>query len=223
MFHVKLASVQTSKLIELLGIDSETVGRIERFASLVLDANLRINLVSRGGDQVREVERQIHLSLAALPFVPDHEPLEWLDIGSGGGFPAIPIALCRPQIRFVLAESIAKKAFFLERVREALQSENVAVANVRVGEGTQGWQGCFDYLSIKAVAEWDQTLKWGNRFLKQGGRILTYKPAVPSTTVHDSFHGSGFELIHNKEVADERAQTRINVLILQKSSSVKPL
>ncbi|MEW5873829.1 MAG: RsmG family class I SAM-dependent methyltransferase [Candidatus Zixiibacteriota bacterium] len=215
---MKLQSPQIHELIESLQIDSRTTGRLERFCHLVLDANLRINLISRGGDQTAEVERQLFLSLSALPFIPVGTSLTWLDIGSGGGFPALPIALCRERVELTLAESIAKKAFFLERTIEALEIPNVTVANIRVGqngEGLEANQGRFDWVSVKAVTDWGQTLNWGRSLLSRGGKLLTYKPDRPTDEEIRTFRRFDFELIGEMEIMDSRESPSVRIIVLE--------
>jgi len=218
VFHVKLRTPQIHELIESLRIDSQTVARLERFCGLVLDANLRINLISRGGDQTAEVERQLYLSLSALPLIPNGARLAWLDIGSGGGFPAIPIALCRDGIELTMAESIAKKAYFLERAIEALGIDQATVANTRLGvsgEGLDAKPNLFDWVSVKAVTDWQQTLSWGQSLLCQGGKLLTYKPDKPTDNECRTFHESGFELIAQKAVMESRNTPSVRIIVLE--------
>jgi 16S rRNA (guanine527-N7)-methyltransferase len=93
------------------------------FLELLLRANARVNLVSRK-EAVPEILVARHLldALEALPLVPRPvaRRLRLLDLGSGGGFPAIPLMLARPDLEGVLVESIGKKARFLEEAVGAL-------------------------------------------------------------------------------------------------------
>ncbi len=93
------------------------------FLGILLRANEGVNLVSRR-EAVPEVLVARHLleALEALPLMPGPggRRLRLLDIGSGGGFPAIPLLLVRPDLEGVLVESIGKKARFLEEALRAL-------------------------------------------------------------------------------------------------------
>lgn len=93
------------------------------FLGLLLRANVGVNLVSRK-EAVPELLVARHLldALEALPLVPPPgaRRLRVLDIGSGGGFPAIPLLLARPDLEGVLVESVGKKARFLEDAVGAL-------------------------------------------------------------------------------------------------------
>ena len=94
------------------------------FLELLLRANAGVNLVSRK-EAVPEILVARHLldALEALPLVPRPAArrLRLLDVGSGGGFPAIPLMLVRPDLEGVLVESIGKKARFLEEAVGALE------------------------------------------------------------------------------------------------------
>lgn len=219
---MKLSPGLISEAAALDRVSDEVMERIETYCTTLLSANRRINLISRAGAQPVEVIRQLLISIAPLSVVPQHEHLWWLDIGSGGGFPAIPMAIFRPNISFVLAESMSKKAFFLERVVEEIQLANVTIANCRVhSEQTDlhPESGEFDWLSVKAVGDWKETLDWGRAFLKPGGYLLTYKAGRPTTAEMRAIKDVGFELHHTFDLSDFFDFTMIKVLILKQIHS----
>lgn len=98
----------------------------QRYVALLLEANRRTNLT-----RVTEPEAvaRLHLldALAALPLLDGWAPDTILDLGSGGGIPAIPLALARPEVRWTLVDSVAKKAVFLRDFAAALGLHNVSV------------------------------------------------------------------------------------------------
>jgi len=102
---------------------------VERYVALLLDANRRINLTRLTG--VRDVAR-LHLldALAALPLV-DEIAGPAIDLGSGGGVPAIPLALARPATSWTLVDSVAKKAAALRDIAERLGLGGVTVVAAR--------------------------------------------------------------------------------------------
>lgn len=218
MFHVKLAPGLISEVTGINNIDQSVIDRAEQFCAQLLDANKRINLISRAGDQPIEVLRQFLISIAALPAIPDDSDGWWLDIGSGGGFPAIPVALFRPRMHFVLVDSMAKKAFFLERTVEAVPVPNVRILNTRVEPKTrlhpEGDK--FDWLSVKAVTDWEETLRWGNAFLREGGSLLTYKTGTPPADEMLAIADHGFELHHTFDLSGFFDFTKIKILILRR-------
>ena len=98
----------------------------ERFVALLLEGNRRVNLtrVTMPGEVAR-----LHLldSLAALPLIDRMGPSEAIDLGSGGGLPALPLAMARPEIHWTLVDSVGKKAAILAGFAEALGLDNVTV------------------------------------------------------------------------------------------------
>lgn len=98
----------------------------QAFVALLLEANRRTNLTRITGPE--EVAR-LHLldALAALPLLDAWAPDQVIDLGSGGGIPAFPLALARPEMRWTLVESVGKKATMLREFSAALGMRNVTV------------------------------------------------------------------------------------------------
>ncbi len=220
---MKLSPGLISEATGIERISADAMACIERYCTSLLNANRRINLISRRGDQPIEVTRQFLISIAAISAIPERDRKWWLDIGSGGGFPAIPIAIFRPNIQFVLAESIAKKAYFLERTVEELGLDNVRVINQRVDPGNHDLHpeaGRFDWLSIKAVTDWEESLRWGSWLVKPDGCLLTYKAGKPTAVEMMAINETGFELLHTFDLGDFFNFTVIKVLILKRISTL---
>jgi 16S rRNA (guanine527-N7)-methyltransferase len=108
------------------GLPAGFLDRTQRFVELLLAGNRRLNLtrVTSADDVAR-----LHLldSLAALPEIDLMAPGRAIDLGSGGGLPALPLAMARPEVRWTLVDSVAKKASILREFVEALGLANVTV------------------------------------------------------------------------------------------------
>jgi 16S rRNA (guanine527-N7)-methyltransferase len=98
-----------------------------------------------------------------------------LDAGTGAGFPGIPLALVLDAVRFTLAESVQKKAQFVESAVEELQIPNVRVTPVRAEELMKTED--FDIVTARAVAPLWKVISLFAPRLKRGTRILLYKGA----------------------------------------------
>ena len=104
-----------------------------------------------------------------------------LDIGSGGGFPGIPLAIMKPEWKFTLCESTTKKANFLNLLVKELSLKNIRIVNDRVDKG--GFQTCpnspnknkYDLITARAVAKLDELIKYALPLLKKDGYLLAYK------------------------------------------------
>ena len=159
--------------------------RLERYLDLLLEANREVNLVSRR-EATREVllERHVLDALEALPFLPSPtgRKTRFLDVGSGGGFPAVPLLLARPDLEGWLVESVGKKARFLERVTTDL-GLTARVLNARFPDPALKLMrnaGLCDLLTSRAVAEAGEIAKRARPALAPGAVALlwTTEPLV---------------------------------------------
>lgn len=125
--------------------------------SLYEDWNLKINVVSRKDIDELYLRHVLHsLGIAKVqPFLPGSKIL---DVGTGGGFPGIPLAILFPQVQFHLVDSIGKKIKVVEEVVEGLQLKNVKATNARVEEIS----GKYDFIVSRAVAQMDTFVHWVN-------------------------------------------------------------
>lgn len=102
-----------------------------------------------------------------------------LDAGTGAGFPGIPLAIALPHVQFILAESVHKKAAFVEAAVEQLGLENVRVSARRAEEIAQDQPVVF--ITARAVAPVSRLIDLFAKPLKRGARMLLYKgPDVAS-------------------------------------------
>jgi len=149
--------------------------KIQEFCKLLLEANKTTNLVSKNDEQ-KLLARHVADSLI---FATTHNvgarliaPLHWADIGSGAGFPAIPLCLYFPQIRFYATESRKKRCDFLK-----LAKLNLNLPNLEVIQGKAESCGLknMDFVSCRAVGSLDEDFERAKKILKRGGHFLTVK------------------------------------------------
>ena len=138
------------------------------YLNLIRRWNPSCSLVSTG-DIPHLVERHILDSLALLPYLGSSK--NHLDIGSGGGFPGIPIAISRPDLRVVVNDRSHKKCRFLRTVKFELQLENVEVWESDVSSKTPHTE-LFDTVSIRAVAPPATSWTLAEPLLEEEGRVL---------------------------------------------------
>jgi 16S rRNA (guanine527-N7)-methyltransferase len=137
-------SPEARSLTESLGISSEKHDILAKHAQLVAEWNDRLNLISRKDCSVEVVfGRHIlpSLALAALPDFPlpknddgSHPSAKIVDVGTGGGFPGIPLAILYPESEFLLVDSVGKKLKAVEQMVAELGLENVKTHHGRAEE-----------------------------------------------------------------------------------------
>ncbi len=105
------------------------------------------------------------------------------DIGSGGGFPGIVIAICYPELKVTLIESIRKKCDFLNDAIGRLGLKNVTVINDRV-ENLEGFR--FNYVTARGVAKVDKVLKHTEKVLAKKFKLILYKGEMLEEELQDA-------------------------------------
>ena len=134
------------ELLEAAGIDPNLVDRLARFGELVLETNRRFNLT--GAKSALELAPHIVDSLSVVPFV--REP--YVDIGSGGGFPAIPVAIATGT-HVTMIETTAKKARFLRETLDVFGLQGDVIAErAEVADHDERLRARFASGTARAVA-----------------------------------------------------------------------
>lgn len=153
-------------------VSRETLAKLDLYAELLTDWQQRMNLV--GPSTLPHIwDRHFRDSAQLLPIAGTGR--RWLDIGAGGGFPGLVIAMLDPEARLVMVESITKKCRFLTQVAtETGVDGHVTVANCRV-EALKADR--FDIITARAAAALDILFDWGLRFAGPDTRWLLPKGA----------------------------------------------
>jgi len=174
--------------IELEPGDAERLGR---FLAILLHANEQLNLTS-----ITETDeawrKHIFDSLSLIPVLaelPEHSRVA--DVGSGGGLPAIPLAITLPALRFALIEATGKKAAFLGAVAEAMQLTNVLILNERAEEigqhhKSQNGRESYDLVMARALGRLNVAVELTVPLAKVGGQIVLVKGAQAEAELEEA-------------------------------------
>ncbi|NQV78146.1 MAG: 16S rRNA (guanine(527)-N(7))-methyltransferase RsmG [Lutibacter sp.] len=129
--------------------------QFNQLSELYKDWNLKINVVSRKDIDELYLRHVLHsLGIAKVQsFLPGAKVL---DVGTGGGFPGIPLAILFPETNFHLVDSIGKKIKVVEEVSNGLGLQNVEITNARVESIT----GNYDFIISRAVAQMETFVHW---------------------------------------------------------------
>lgn len=123
--------------------------------ALYQDWNLKINVVSRKDIEELYLRHVLH-SLAIAKFISFNPGAQVLDVGTGGGFPGIPLAILFPETQFTLVDAIGKKIKVVQEVVDGLGIENVRAIHQRVEEDNNQ----YDFVVSRAVAAMPTFMRW---------------------------------------------------------------
>lgn len=137
------------------GLNEMQRGQIQKLFSLYKEWNEQINVISRK-DMAHFYERHVLHSLAIAKLVNFAPGTRILDVGTGGGFPGIPLAILFPQCNFHLVDSIGKKIKVVQEVSQALGLTNVEASHCRVEE----LKTKYHFVLNRAVAAMPLLVSW---------------------------------------------------------------
>ncbi|MGA8855013.1 MAG: 16S rRNA (guanine(527)-N(7))-methyltransferase RsmG [Christiangramia sp.] len=136
-------------------LTEDQVEKFEKLEELYKDWNLKINVVSR--KDIDELYLRHVLHSLGIAKIQEFQPgSKILDVGTGGGFPGIPLAILFPESEFHLVDSIGKKIKVVDEVSEGLGLKNVTSFNQRVEEV----KGNYDFIVSRAVAVMPSFVRW---------------------------------------------------------------
>jgi 16S rRNA (guanine527-N7)-methyltransferase len=163
--------------------------------------NARFNLTAiRDRDQ--QVTKHVLDSLSVRPWL---RGTRIADVGSGAGFPGIPLAIVEPARRFALIESTGKKCRFLEAVRDALALDNVDVVQTRAEQYKPDLR--YETVIARAVGPLADLVRYAGPLLAGGGRLLAMKGRHPADELSAKLNGWKVVGVHRLTVpglAEER-------------------
>ncbi len=172
----------------------------EEFNSLLMEWNVKINLVSRKKTSVLDLIADSRLFLGEIDF---REDIRILDLGTGGGFPGIVIAIHHPEAELVLVDSIQKKINVVSDVLKRLNLTNVTAICSRAedlisvkspfekgdkggfkAENSDTYIKYFNYVVSRSVAVLQDLCMWSKELIKPGGKLITVKGGDIAGEIH---------------------------------------
>ena len=157
-------------------LTAEACDKFVAYYELLIDWNMRMNLTAITEPE-EVVKKHFYDSLAALPYLHDGERIA--DVGTGAGFPAIPLLIMNPGLKITLVDSLQKRLTFLEEVKKTLGlSAEIVHARAEDFGRDPKYRASFDATVSRAVASLPVLLEFTVPLLKVGGKAYCYKGDV---------------------------------------------
>ena len=136
--------------------------QFNQLGELYLDWNQKINVISRK-DMDSFYERHVLHSLTIAKFISFAPATRILDVGTGGGFPGIPLAILFPDVNFHLVDSVGKKIKVANAITESIGIQNLTAEHARMEQ----LKGSYDFIASRAVAKTKQLVEWTKHLISQ--------------------------------------------------------
>jgi 16S rRNA (guanine527-N7)-methyltransferase len=168
-------------------LDRKQMENINRFHDELQIWNKRINMISRQ-DMDNIYERHILHSLTILKYARIPTKARCIDVGTGGGFPGIPLKIAMPEIKMLLVDSIAKKSKTAGMLAQHTGLRDISARTVRAESlaDSPEYRAAFDVVTARAVAPLVQLISWTFSLLKPQGQMLFLKGGDLETEIQEA-------------------------------------
>ncbi len=161
-----------------LELSATQLAQFEQLTSLLLDWNTRMNLT--GITEPADIALKHYLdSLTVLKVLTKAGHSRLLDVGTGAGFPGLPLAIVLPRLRFTLLDSTAKKLRFIEEAGRDLGLDNIRIVHARAEDAGRddAHRGTYDFVTARAVSRMPVLMECTLPMTKRGGLVIAMKGA----------------------------------------------
>ena len=172
------------KLLEEFGLSKEQISKFEKYLDLLLEWNEKFNLTAITDKE--EVEEKHFIDSISLMKYFDVKNKTLLDVGSGAGFPGIPLAIVEPTLKVTLLETTGKRIKFLQVAVKELGLTNVEIIQGRAEEQKDCEK--YDIVTARAVKELNILLELCFYLVKVGGMFVAYKSSGVDEEILNAKH-----------------------------------
>lgn len=209
-----------AEAIKGIGIDpsNNILNSFMQYSQLLKEWNKKINLTAITDDKDIIVKHFID-SLTIVPFI-TKDKKSLIDVGSGGGFPGIPVKIVRDELNVVLLDSLNKRINFLNTVIDELKLKDISAVHGRAEDlgHNKMYREKFDFCTARAVAKLPVLLEFCMPFLKVGGIFFAMKGSDISEINYSdrALQELGGEIIEHKKVFLPLDNMERNIIIIKK-------
>ena len=209
------------KLLEEFGLNQDQISKFQRYLELLLEWNEKFNLTAITDKD--EIEEKHFIDSIELVKYFDLKNKTLLDVGSGAGFPGIPLAIVEPTLSITLLESNGKRVSFLHEVVKELNLKNVDIIQGRAEE--LGTREKYDIVTARAVKELNVLLEITFYLVNVGGYFIAYKSSSVDEEISNAKHAFKCLQIDEYKKYDyflpKSKNSRVFLGILKKSKTQK--
>jgi len=196
-----------------LGIELKT-GQAAQFLTyleLIKKWNNKINLTSIREDKEIVVKHFLD-SLTVSDFINDGSQV--IDIGTGAGFPGVPLSIVRESLKITVLDSRKKRIFFINEVLRELELRNVETAAARAEDSNNGVpRNHYDYVLTRAVGDIEEVLNLSEPYLKSGGKMILMR-GKDGMIEMERLNNKNYELLDLRELKVPKSNFRRVLLII---------
>jgi len=205
-----------TKWLKPRSLSQDELLKLARFQELVLAAPM--NLTAIKDDENFAIKHFID-SFTLLPWVDNlAKAATFLDIGTGAGFPGVPIKIVRPDLNVTLLDSLLKRVLFLRKTMEELRIVGVECVHARVEDFKKKRNGHYDFAVARAVASLDKLVDYALPLVKPGGKFLAMKGPDAQEEIKQAMpaidrHGAVLECVESVDISPGMGRTIIAIRV----------
>ena len=198
--------------------EDQTMSLMQRYLDSILEANKVTNLTRiTDGEQARLLH--IEDSLVGLPEVNEAPTGLYGDLGSGGGFPGVPLALATGR-KTLLVDSVKKKMAIVQSALDDLSlSEQISTSSERIEDLPLEYKEKFAVLTARALSKLVSLIELASPLLKNGGRLVCYKAQLSSEELEEALAVQdlvGLKMISQREICLSDGETTRTIVVFEK-------
>lgn len=198
--------------------EDQTMSLMQRYLDSILEANKVTNLTRiTDGEQARLLH--IEDSLVGLPEVNEAPTGLYGDLGSGGGFPGVPLALATGR-KTLLVDSVKKKMAIVQSALDDLSlSEQISTSSERIEDLPLEYKEKFAVLTARALSKLVSLIELASPLLKKGGRLVCYKAQLLSEELEEALAVQdlvGMKMISQREICLSDGETTRTIVVFEK-------
>ena len=210
-----------------IAVNDKQKSAFEIYAGMLIEWNKKMNLTAITAENEIAVKHFID-SISVLKYINLKQNADLVDIGTGAGFPGIPLKIMRPDIKLTLLDSLNKRLIFLEEVCKAINLK-ADIIHARAEELSQNpeYREKFDYAVSRAVANLPSLCEYCIPYIKNGGMFISMKGSDCQNELELAQNaikllGGKSDSIYTFNLPDESIRTIITVSKISSTSSKYP-